>query len=182
MKSLLSTTMAIKRSQWLPFLAIALMSLTAFSRLDAQTGPFYPTNWSSTIDTNSTGVDYLIVDLSATFDMSSGWNNTGVPFSAGGDQDYASATRDGLVGDASTSSFMNFADPNYAHFGNVPNVDILLQVFGNDALYNPNGTGKIITFREGALGTELPVSAGPIPAGANNGHWNWMLFSITNAI
>jgi len=29
-----------------------------------------------------------------------------------------------------------------------------------------NGTGKIITFREGALFTELPVSAGPIPAGA----------------
>src|SRR6266850_4327127 len=181
MKSLPSTTMAIKRSQWLPFLAIALISLTAFSRLDAQTGPFYPTNWPPTIDTNSTGVDYFIVDISAIFDTPPGWSQSG-SFSGGGDQDYTLATRDGLVGDASTSSFMNIADPNYAQFGNVPNVDILLQVFGNDALYNPNGSGKIITFREGALGTELPVSAGPIPAGANNGHWNWMLFSITNAI
>lgn len=181
MKSLPSATVAKKRTQWLPFLAIALMCLTAFSRLNAQTGPFYPTNWPPTIDTNSTGVDYFIVDPAAIFDTPPSWTLSG-SFSGGGDQDFISATREGLVGDASTSSFMNFADPNYAQFGNVPNVDILLQVFGNDALYNANGSGKTITFREGALGTELPVSAGPIPAGANNGHWNWMLFSITNAI
>ncbi len=37
-------------------------------------------------------------------------------------------------------------------------------------------------FREGALGTELPVSGGVVPQGANNGKWNWMLFTITNAI
>jgi hypothetical protein len=181
MKSLPSKTTHNKTILWLPCLAIALICLAPISRLCAQTGPFYPTNWPPTIDTNSTGVDYLIVDLAATFDTPPGWNPS-VSFSGGGDQDFVSATRDGLVGDASTSSFMNIADGSYAQFGNVPNVDILLQVFGNDALYNANGTGKTITFREGALGTELPVSAGPIPAGANNGHWNWMLFSITNAI
>jgi hypothetical protein len=180
MNSLPSTT-AKKTTLWLPFFAIALICLAPISQLCAQTGPFYPTNWPPTIDTNSTGVDYFIVDPAAIFDTPPGWNAT-ISFSGGGDQDFVSATREGLVGDASTSSFMNIADPNYAQFANVPNVDILLQVFGNDALYNPNGTGKTITFREGALGTELPVSAGPIPAGANNGHWNWMLFSITNAI
>src|SRR5258707_8913170 len=111
-----STTMDNKRIPWLPFLAIALICLAPISRLRAQTGPFYPTNWPPTIDTNSTGVDYLIFDVAAAFDTPPGWNSTGVPFSAGGDQDYAPATRDGLVGDASTSSFMNFADPNYAQF------------------------------------------------------------------
>src|SRR6266576_754458 len=119
MKSLPSITMDKKATQWFQFLAITFICLAPNIRLDAQTGPFYPTNWPPTIDTNSTGVDYLIVDLSAIFDTPPGWNNIGVSFSGGGDQDYASATRDGLVGDASTSAFMNFADPNYAQFGNV---------------------------------------------------------------
>jgi hypothetical protein len=181
MKSLPSVTMHKKVTQWLQFLPIIFICLAPSTRLLAQTGPFYPTNWPPTIDTNSMAVDYYIVDPSAVFDTPPGWNPT-ITFSGGGDQAFVSATRDGLVGDASTSSFMNIADTSYTQFGTVSNVDILLQVFGNDALYNGNGTGKTITFREGALGTELPVSAGPIPAGANNGHWNWMLFSITNAI
>jgi len=180
MNSLPSKTMDNKTKRLACF-AIALICLTSHYRVQAQTGPFYPTNWPPTIDTNSTGVDYLIVDQAATFDTPGAWLPN-VAFATGGDQDFSSAIRDGLTGDASLSSFMNIADANYAQFGNVPNVDILLQIFGNDALYNANGTGKVITFREGALGTELPVSAGPIPAGANNGHWNWMLFSITNAI
>jgi hypothetical protein len=87
-----------------------------------------------------------------------------------------------MVGDQSTSSFMNIADSNYAQFGNVPVVDILLNVFGNDTLYNANGIGKTVTFREGALGTELAVNGGVVPPGANNGHWNWLLFRITNAV
>jgi hypothetical protein len=77
---------------------------------------------------------------------------------------------------------MNIADANYAQFANTPVVDILLQLFGDDTLYNTNGSGKNVIFREGALGTELPVSGGIVPPGANNGHWNWILFSITNAI
>src|SRR6266436_709837 len=113
MKSLPSTTMDNKTTHWLPFLAIALLCLTPLSRLRAQTGPFYPTNWPPTIDTNSTGVDYLIVDPSATFSTPPGWNPS-VTFASGGDQAFTSATRDGLVGDASTSSFMNIADSSYA--------------------------------------------------------------------
>jgi hypothetical protein len=77
---------------------------------------------------------------------------------------------------------MNIADSNFKIWANVPVIDILLQVYGNDKLYNSAGSGVNISFREGALGTELPVSAGTIPPGANNGQWNWMLFSITNAI
>ena len=77
---------------------------------------------------------------------------------------------------------MNIADANYAQFAHTPVVDILLQVFGDDTLYNTDGSGKNVMFREGALGTELAVSGGIVPPGANNGHWNWILFSITNAI
>src|SRR5260370_21126358 len=124
MKSLPSTTLDNKRTQWLLFLAIALLCLMADSRLCAQTGPFYPTNWPPTIDTNSTGVDYYIVDPSATFSTPPGWSAS-ISFAGGGDQAFLSATRDGLVRDASTSSFMNITDSSYPQFGNVSNVDIL---------------------------------------------------------
>ena len=63
MKSLPSITMDKKATQWFQFLAITFICLAPNIRLLAQTGPFYPTNWPPTIDTNSTGVDYLIVDL-----------------------------------------------------------------------------------------------------------------------
>ena len=94
--------MVKKTAQWLPFLA-ALICLVPNTRLQAQTGPFYPTNWPPTIDTNSTGVDYLIVDQSAIFDTPPSWNPS-ISFATGGDQAFTSATREGLVGDASISS------------------------------------------------------------------------------
>src|SRR3954469_20925087 len=159
---------------------LVVIALGAHLHAQAQTGPFSPTNWPGTINPTA-AVDYLVVDPGATFDTPAGWQST-ITFAPGGDQDYTTATRVGMVGDQSTSSFMNIADSNYAQFGNVPVVDILLNVFGNDTLYNANGTGKTLTFREGALGTELAVNGGAVPPGANNGHWNWLLFRITNAV
>jgi hypothetical protein len=146
----------------------------------AQTGPFSPTNWPATINANA-AVDYYIVDQSANFSTPAGWSPT-VSFAGQGDQAFQSINLSGLVGDQSTSSFMNIADSNFAIWANVPQIDILMQVYGNDKLYNTDGSGINIGFREGALHTELLVRAGPIPVGANNGQWNWMLFSITNDI
>jgi hypothetical protein len=168
------------RTTGLPAIAAMIFCFIANLSAHAQTGPFSPTNWPATIDTNSTA-DYYIVDPSATFITPGGWNPD-ITFAGGGDQAFVSATLDGLTGDQGSSSFMNIADGNYAQFANTPVVDILLQLFGDDTLYNTDGSGKNFTFREGALGTELPVSGGIVPPGANNGHWNWILFSITNAI
>ena len=156
------------------------MVLTGASGVRAQTGPFSPTNWPATVQANAT-VDYFIVDQNATFSTPAGWAPT-VSFAGGGDQAYQSINLSGLVGDQSTSSFMNIADSNFATWTNVPQLDILLQVYGNDKLYHTDGSGINVMFREGALGTELPVSGGIVPPGANNGKWNWMLFTITNAI
>lgn len=141
---------------------------------------FAPTNWPSTVSASAT-VNYYIVDPNANFDTPAGWNPS-VSFSGGGDQAYVQINLSGMLGDESTSSFMNIADSSFTTWANIANVDILLQVYGNDALYNSDGSGKTVTFREGALGTENPVVAGVVPPGANNGRWNWMLFTITNAI
>ncbi len=165
----------------LPFLGAALVALLAgTASVNAQTGPFAPTNWPASINRTAT-VDYSIVDPAATFDTPAGWAQT-VSFAGSADQAYQPINLSGLAGDESTSSFMNIADSSFATWANVPIIDILLQVYGNDKLYNTDGSGINVIFREGALGTELPVSGGIVPAGANNGQWNWMLFSITNAI
>ena len=168
---------------WLQRHTLSAILVALFAQIagaQAQSGPFAPTNWPSTISPTAT-VDYYIVDQAATFDTPAGWSPT-ISFSGGGDQAFQSINLSGLAGDQSTSSFMNIADSNFATWANVPVIDILLQVYGNDKLYNTDGSGINVMFREGALHTELPVSGGVVPAGANNGKWNWMLFSITNAI
>ncbi|HTI97329.1 MAG TPA: hypothetical protein VL527_00390 [Dongiaceae bacterium] len=138
-------------------------------------------DWPSTIDSNA-AVDYAVFDPTVTFASTpGGWGNN-ISLASGGDQAYELATLDGLLGDQGTSSFLNIADANYTQFATVPVVDVLLQVFGNDALYNNDGTGKTVTFNEGILGTEYKGVAGTIPLGANNSHWNWMLFTITNPV
>src|SRR5579859_1490626 len=145
---------------------MVLLVLAGATALRAQTGPFSPTNWPTTIDANAT-VDYYIVDPTATFSIAAGWSQT-ISFAGNGDQAFQSINLSGLMGDESTSTFMNIADSNFKIWANVPVLDILLQVYGNDKLYNADGSGINVMFREGALGTELPVSGGIVPQGANN--------------
>lgn len=161
--------------------SLLLVALTLLAGKFSARAQFTNTDWPSTINPNA-AVDYAVFDTTVSFPSTpSGWFSS-LSLSGGGDQAFSLVTLDGLKGDQGSSSFLNIADNNYAQFATTPNVDILLQVFGDDSLYNSDGSGKTITFREGILGTELPVSAGVIPPGANNGHWNWMLFSITNAV
>jgi hypothetical protein len=139
-------------------------------------------DWPPTINTNA-AVDYAIFDPDfPTFPSTpAGWNNS-VSLSGGGDQAFTLSSLGGLKGDEGTSSFMNLADFNYTQFGTVPVLDVLLQVYGDDSLYNNDGTGKTIMFNEGILGTENKASAGVAPPGGNNQRWNWMLLTITNPV
>jgi hypothetical protein len=180
MKALRLNLTQVRRQRFQRFNTALALLFGSLAVGHSQTGPFSPTNWPTTIDANAT-VDYYIADPNATFLTPGGWSPT-IGFAGGGDQAYQSINLSGLIGDQSTSSFMNIADSNFKIWANVPQIDILLQVYGNDKLYHTDGSGINFIFREGALGTELPVSAGPTPPGANNGQWNWMLFTITNAI
>jgi hypothetical protein len=139
-------------------------------------------DWPPTINPNA-AVDYAIFDpdVGGFPSTPAGWLNS-MTLAGGGDQAYVLATLGGLKGNDGTSSFMNLSDYNYAQFGTVPVLDVLLQVWGDDSLYNANGSGKTITFNEGILGTEFKASAGVAPPGGNNQHWNWMLLTITNPV
>jgi hypothetical protein len=161
--------------------AVGVILLGAILGVQAQTGPFTNADWPPTINASAV-VDYAILDFNASFASTPGGWNYGVTLAGGGDQAYTVTSLDGLTGDQGTSSFLNIADGNYAQFANTPQVDILLQIFGDDSLYNTDGSGKTVLFNEGILGTEFKASAGTVPPGANNGHWNWMLLSITNPV
>jgi len=161
--------------------AILGLLLASIAGLQAQTGPFSPNDWPASIDTNSI-VDYVIIDPNASFNTPPGWSGA-LSLANGGDQAYMGITLNGLFGDQATSDNLNIADPNYAVFANTPVIDILVQVYGNSSLYNADGSGKGVGFREGQVPSYMYVaSAGTVPAGANNAVWNWMLFTVTNPI
>jgi hypothetical protein len=147
--------------------------------LHAQTAPFAATNWPTTVSSNAM-VHYFIADPKAAFATSASWNQS-LSFADDGDQTFQTVSHNDLTGSQSTSTFMNIADTSFTAWTNTPVIDVLMQVYGDGTLYT-NGSGKEITFRTGALGSENAVSGGKVPAGANNGQWNWILFSVTNDI
>ena len=167
------------------FYAAMITFLVGLTGLQAQTGPFPPTDWPPTVSASAT-VDYAIFDPAATFNTPAGWNQT-VTMAGGGDQTFSPITLGGLTGNKSTSTFENFADSGYANWADVDVIDVLLQVYGNANLYNADGSGISINFLEGTILSTPPSNlfaapAGVTPPGANNSAWNWMLLSITNPV
>ncbi len=169
-----------RRSQLIRLGPVLVTLLAGLTGLHAQTGPFSPTNWPPTINPNAMA-DYFVVDPNAVFSTPAGWSPT-LSFAGGGDQTYQTVTLGGLTGDQSTSTYLNIADSNFAVWANTPVLDILLQVYGNDKLYNADGSGRGVSFLTGTLPNPYAAGAGPVPPGANNSQWNWMLFTITNGL
>jgi len=178
MKSSFTAPLAATKGRF-AWLAAAVCALATVAT-QAQTGPFSPSDWPPTINSNA-AVDYVIIDPNATFSTPAGWNGV-LTLANGGDEAYSGITLDGLFGDQATSSFINIADPNYTMFSNVSVIDILVQVYGNSSLYNADTSGKNVGFLEGQLNYLTTASAGVVPPGAQNALWNWMLFEVTNSI
>ncbi len=76
----------------------------------------------------------------------------------------------------------NTADDQYALWANEHTIDVLLQVYGDDTLLNPDGTPKYCNFLTGTLPEPIAVDGGEIPATAKNNRWNWVLFRIPNGL
>jgi len=158
----------------------AILSLAAGALTStAQTGPFSPGDWPSTVN-GSASVDYCILDPNNSFTAQPDWNNV-LYLPGGGDQVFVGITLATLFGDqvANANGFLNIADPNYAQFVNTPIIDVLLQVYGDDAVY-----ANAVSGLEGQVGSTVTLVAPSvsIPPGANNGQWNWMLLEITNPV
>jgi hypothetical protein len=150
----------------------------------AQTGPFSPSDWPPTINATAP-VDYGIFDPSAAFTTPAGWNSS-VSQAGGGDQAFQTITLAGLTGNQQTGNNVNIGDSNFSSWINSPVLDILIEVFGNGALYNSDGTPINTSWLEGTLLSPVnnltTVNAGPTPLGIQNNQWNWLLLTIANPI
>ena len=146
-------------------------------------GPFSQTNdWPPTVDQNDTSVDYVIWDPYATFSFPVGWNNILTVPASGGDQTWTTTTLGGELGYEFTGTYLNIADKNWRNFVDVPQIDILLNVYGNSSMYAANGSGLPITYSYGNVAIATYIHSISFPQGANNGQWNWLLLTVTNVV
>lgn len=150
----------------------------------AQTGPFDPEQWPATIDPTK-AVHYVVTDGGLEPPDVSWTANLAIL--SGGDQ----ATEDFTIGDHQAKklvgSYFNVADADYWEWADEEFIDILVQVYGDAALLNPEGLPRNFNFLIGTLpgGANGYLSApvgGQIPVEAKNKRWNWVLFRIPNGI
>lgn len=160
-------------------LTIVAASVFLGLRAIAQTGPFDPAAWPATIDPNKV-VHYVVTDGSLA-PPSSSWVDS-LRILTGGDQVTEDITMAGYQCKKVTGSYLNIADSLFEEWADDETIDILVQVYGNEALFNAQGQPRNFVFLTGVL-PELnwPVG-GQIPVEAKNKKWNWVLFRIVNGI
>lgn len=100
----------------------------------------------------------------------------------GGDHATESVTVGGHHGVRVMGIKFNTADSQYSTWAQEHEIDILMQVFGDEALIDENGRPRYFNFLTGTLPEPIAVDGGQIPSSANNKRWNWMLFRIPNGL
>lgn len=159
-------------------LALAAGSLTAWSA-QAQTGPFPPTDWPATIDANKV-VHYYVTD--DTLVAPSGTWIPNLQVLAGGDHDTGPFNIGGFNGLKALGNYLNVADVEFGYeaWANEEVIDILVQAYGDAALFSSAGEPRNFSFLTGTLPElNFPVG-GSVAVEARNQKWNWILFRIPN--
>lgn len=148
-------------------------------QLVSQTGPFDPADWPATVDPNKV-VHYVVTDGSL-WPPGGAWSDS-LRILSGGDQVTEDTTMAGYPCKKVTGNYLNIADSLFEEWADDETIDILVQVYGNEALFNAQGQPRNFVFLTGVL-PELnwPVG-GQIPVEAKNKRWNWVLFRIENGI
>lgn len=147
------------------------------SGLSAQTGPFPPTEWPASLDPTQrvhfTSTDGLLTPPNEnwTADLS---------VLAGGDQDTGPFTIGGFTGLKALGNYLNVADTGYEEWADDETIDILIQAYGDAALFNGAGEPRNFNFLTGTLPELAAPSGGQVAVEARNKKWNWILFRIAN--
>ncbi len=165
------------------FLALAAGSFAAWFA-QAQTGPFPPTDWPATLDANKVVHYYVTDDTLAA--PSANWTPD-LQVLSGGDQITEGINIGGFNGLKVVGNFLNVADVGdlgfgYEEWADDEVIDILVQAYGDAALFNSSGEPRDFTFLTGTLPElNFPVG-GSVAVEARNQKWNWILFRIPNDI
>ncbi len=146
---------------------------------NAKKGPFSPEMWPASIDITKT-VHFVSVD-NAFAPPGPDWTSN-LKILTGGDHPTEPDEAGGHKAVRVAIFKFNTADDQYSVWANEHTVDILLQVYGDEALFNPDGTPRYFNFLTGTLPEPIAVDGGTIPAEAKNHRWNWVLFRIPNGL
>lgn len=160
-------------------LAGALALAWSVSGLSAQTGPFAPTDWPASLDP-AKRVHFVSSD-GLLAPPNDNWT-ADLTVLAGGDQDTGSFTIGGFTGLKALSNYLNIADAAYEEWADDETIDILVQAYGDAALFNGAGEPRNFNFLTGTLPELAAPSGGQVAVEARNRKWNWILFRIDNGI
>ncbi len=156
-----------------------LVSLTLPFGALAQTGPFDPERWPTTINPN-VPVHYVVTD--GGLEPPSFWWDTTLNILSGGDQVTEDLTIGGHTGKKVIGNYLNIADSQFTTWADHDTIDILVQAYGDAALFNADGSPRNFVFLTGTLPELAWPVGGQVPVEAKNKRWNWILFRIPNGI
>ena len=156
-------------------LVLGCSSLGVYS----QTGPFPITDWPATRDA-SKKVHFLVTDGELPV-PGENWVS-GLSILSGGDQVTEDINIGGFTAKKVTGNFLNVADPAFDAWADSETIDILIQAYGDAALFNAQGAPRNFNFLTGVLPQLAFPVGGQVPVEAWNQKWNWILFRIPNGL
>lgn len=101
---------------------------------------------------------------------------------SGGDQVTEPVTAGGHSGVRVMGVKFNNADSSYSFWADKHSIDILMQVYGDDALVDEHDKPRYFNFLTGTLPEPIAVDGGTLPPTIKNHRWNWVLFRIPNGL
>lgn len=159
------------------FTTSLLAGLLATSASLFAAGPYDPDQWPSVADPNKT-VHFASTDNSFT-PLGAFWSST-LSILSGGDQMTSPVTLRSRAGLKVLGNYLNTADSAFTEWADNDTIDVLVQVYGDDAVLGGNGQPRNFNFLLGTLPELSAPVGGQIPVAAKNQKWNWVLFRVAN--
>jgi len=167
------------RAVWFIAALLVAVLVGVVGRPAAKNGPFNPEAWPPTIDA-SKKVHFISVD-GALSPPNDNWS-ANLKILTGGDHPTEPISIGGHSGVRIAGFKFNTADDQYPIWATEHTVDILMQIYGDDALLNRDGTLKDFNFLTGTLPEPIAIDGGILPPEAQNHRWNWVLFRVPNGL
>jgi hypothetical protein len=161
------------------FLWSVAVILTTAGNSFAQSGPFNAEALPPTIDP-ARHVHFVSLD-----DAFQPANDNWLPCLktlTGGDHTTEAVTVGGHTGVKVMGIKFNNADTNFSFWADKHSIDILMQVYGDEAFVDERGQPRYFNFLTGTLPEPIAVDGGTVPKEIVNHKWNWVLFRIPNGL
>lgn len=157
----------------------ALLILVLAANLCAQPGPFDAETLPPTL--RATGQVHFVSIDGAFQAANTNWLPS-LKILTGGDHVTEPVTIGGHTGVQIGGIKFNTADESYPVWANQHAIDILMQVYGDEAFLDEQGRPRYFNFLTGTLPEPIAVDGGTLPPQIVNHKWNWVLFRIPNGL